>query len=185
MPGDMKAKIADTLNEILSPQDLDRITVKELVAACGMSRQSFYYPFPDIMDVVEWYQNQALKQSIEKSLAAASCREALVGVIRETFQHRQLILQLMSSQRREEIELMFFKAIRTYLQVLLRAKGSHLSCSPADVETALSFCSCGLVGMMLLSLNQKHPDVDELAGQMSRLLTGEVSFRFTGEPQAL
>ena len=66
MPGDMKAKIADTLNEILKHKELDKITVKELVDACNISRQSFYYHFQDIMEVVEWYQDQALKQSIEK-----------------------------------------------------------------------------------------------------------------------
>lgn len=43
MPGDMKAKIADTLNEILKHKELDKITVKELVDACNISRQSFYY----------------------------------------------------------------------------------------------------------------------------------------------
>ena len=67
MPGDMKAKIADTLNEILKHKELDKITVKELVDACNISRQSFYYHFQDIMEVVEWYQDQALKQSIEKA----------------------------------------------------------------------------------------------------------------------
>ena len=35
MPGDMKAKIADTLNEILKLKELDKITVKELVDACN------------------------------------------------------------------------------------------------------------------------------------------------------
>ena len=81
MPGDMKAKIADTLNEILKHKELDKITVKELVDACNISRQSFYYHFQDIMEVVEWYQDQALKQSIEKSLAAPTYQEAIKGVV--------------------------------------------------------------------------------------------------------
>ena len=33
MPGDMKARIADTLNELLEHKELDKITVKELVDA--------------------------------------------------------------------------------------------------------------------------------------------------------
>lgn len=65
MPVDMKAKIAETLYELLKHKPLDKITVKELVDTCNISRQSFYYHFQDIMDVVEWCQNQSLKQSIE------------------------------------------------------------------------------------------------------------------------
>lgn len=178
MPGDMKARIADTLNELLRHKELDKITVKELVDACNISRQSFYYHFQDIMEVVEWYQDQALRQSIEKSLAAPSYKEAIRGVIYETFQHRQLILQLMASQRRKEMELLFSRAVRTYLQELLRGKGSGVSGSSEDIETVISFCSFGLVGMMLSALSQKNPDVDALANQLCRLLTGEITFHF-------
>lgn len=179
MPGDMKTKIADTLNEMLQHKDLDKITVKELVDACKISRQSFYYHFQDIMDVVEWYQNQALRQSIQRSLEAPTYQEAIRGVIYEVFQHRALIRQLMASHRRKEMEALFLKAMRTYLQELLRGRSPGVSGSLADLDTVLSFYSCGLVGMMLISLEQKNPNVDELAGQMCRLLTGESSLRFS------
>lgn len=179
MPVDMKAKIAQTLYELLKHKSLDKITVKELVDACNISRQSFYYHFQDIMDVVEWCQNQSLKQSIERSLEAPSYKEAIRGLIYETFEHRVLIQQLMASQRRSEMERLFLKAIRTYLQALHRSKGSRISCSQEDLETVLSFCSCGLVGILLTSLSQKTPDVDALANQMCRLLTGEITFCFT------
>ncbi len=177
MPGDMKAKIADTLNEILQHKELDKITVKELVDACKISRQTFYYHFQDIMDVVEWYQDQALKLSIARSLEAPTYKEAIRGVIYESFQHRELIRQLMASQRREEMEGLFLRAVRTYLQELIRGKGFSGSCSPEDMETILSFCACGLVGTMLMSLNQKNVDIDALSDRMCRLLTGEITFR--------
>ena len=166
MPVDMKAKIAQTLYELLKHKSLDKITVKELVDTCNISRQSFYYHFQDIMDVVEWCQNRSYK-------------EAIRGLIYETFEHRVLIQQLMASQRRSEMERLFLKAIRTYLQALHRSKGSRISCSQEDLETVLSFCSCGLVGILLTSLSQKTPDVDALANQMCRLLTGEITFCFT------
>lgn len=183
MPGDMKWKIADTLNELLKHKGLDKITVKELVDTCNISRQTFYYHFQDIMDVVEWYQNQALRQSIQRSLDAPTYKEAIRGVVFETFQHRELILQLMSSQRRQEMELLFQRTVHTYLLELLRGKGARISCSPEDMETVLSFCSCGLVGTMLLNLKQKHLDVEQLAEQMCRLLTGEIAFHFTDPKQ--
>ena len=178
MPGDMKSKIADQLNEILKHKKLDKITVKELVDACNISRQSFYYHFRDIMDVVEWYQDQALKQSIERSLKVPTYKEAIRGVVHEAFNHRELISQLMDSQQRKEMEALFVRAVHTYLQELLRGKGSSILCSPEDVETVLSFCSCGFVGMLLTNLKQKNLNVDVLADQMCRLLTGEIKFRF-------
>ena len=184
MPGDMKAKIADTLNEILKHKELDKITVKELVEACNISRQSFYYHFQDIMDVVEWYQDQALRHSIAQSLEAPTYREAIRGVVYETVQHKQLILQLLASQRRQEIEDLLVKAVCTYLEVLWRGRGARVSCTADDAETILTFCSCGLVGMMLMNLRRKDLNVDELAEQMCRLLTGEIVYRFVNQDAA-
>ena len=51
---DAKKTIAETLFRLLERKPVDKITVKELVDACGISRQGFYYHFRDIMEVVEW-----------------------------------------------------------------------------------------------------------------------------------
>ena len=173
-----KRALASALKELLEHKPLNKITIADITEQCGVNRQTFYYHFQDIMEVVEWYQDQALRQSIEKSLAAPSYKEAIRGVVYETFQHRQLILQLMASQRRKEMELLFSRAVRTYLQELLRGKGAGVYGSSEDIETVISFCSFGLVGMMLSALNQKNPDVDALANQLCRLLTGEITFHF-------
>ncbi len=178
MPVDMKAMIADTLGEILKRKKLDKITVKELVDACHISRQTFYYHFQDIMDVVEWYQDQALQKSIEVSLAAPSFREAVKGLVFETFRQKEMIRQVLSSNRREEIEQLFVRSVRTYLQEVLRKKAPQITLSPADAEAILCFYSNGVVGMMLDGLNQKNPDIELLAEQMYKVLTGEILFRF-------
>lgn len=54
MPEYTKDKIADTLMRLLANKSLDKITVKLLVSECGISRQSFYYYFQDILDVTQW-----------------------------------------------------------------------------------------------------------------------------------
>ncbi|WP_295586616.1 TetR family transcriptional regulator [uncultured Oscillibacter sp.] len=182
MPIDMKSKIAETLSQMLRSKPLDKITVKELVDACGISRQTFYYHFQDIMDVVEWNQQQSLRQAIESSLTAPTNRDAIRGVVREAVQRRDQIRQLLSSQRSREIEQLLIKAVGTYLREMLLIKVPEINLSSGDVEAALCFYSCGLVGMMLSGLENRHLDVDVLADQMLRLLTGEISLRPQGAP---
>ena len=43
-----KKLLADGLKELLGKKRLDKITVNELVTACGVNRQTFYYKFQDI-----------------------------------------------------------------------------------------------------------------------------------------
>ena len=48
-----KKLLADGLKELLEKKTLDKITVKELVATCGVNRQTFYYNFQDIYELLE------------------------------------------------------------------------------------------------------------------------------------
>ena len=39
---------------------------EELVALCGISRQTFYYHFEDVLDVVDWWTRQGAQQQAEE-----------------------------------------------------------------------------------------------------------------------
>lgn len=62
MREDMKAVIADTFSQMLDKEDIDKITVTKLIAECHISRQTFYYHFKDIMDVLEWTFRRATQE---------------------------------------------------------------------------------------------------------------------------
>lgn len=186
MPADMKQMIAEALTKLLEHKRVDKITVKELVDACGISRQTFYYHFQDIMDVIEWLADRALQRAVAVSLAASTPQEAVKAVILALEENEDLIQHLMASQRREEMERLLVQNTRAYLANMLRAKatGSGRSVSAADLEAAIDFCSYGLVGMMLEHLGRAK-DADLWADQLFRLLTGEIfSAPQPGQPGA-
>ena len=173
MAGDIKQTIAETLVRLLEQKSVDKITVKELVEACGISRQGFYYHFQDIMEVIEWITAQTLQLTVDLSLAADTPQEAVKAVILTLRKNGRLIRHLMASQRRAEIERLMVSSARTYLEKVLRAKAAGLTVRPGDVEAAIDFCSYGLVGMMLENL-QKEIDADAMAAQLCRILSGEI-----------
>ena len=77
MAVDVKQMIAETLAQLLERKSVDKVTAKELVDACGISRQAFYYHFQDIMEVIEWITAQSLQEAVTVSLAAPTPQEAL------------------------------------------------------------------------------------------------------------
>ena len=50
---DTKQMITSKLFELLDHEKPENVSVKRLVGECGISRQTFYYHFKDIMDVME------------------------------------------------------------------------------------------------------------------------------------
>ena len=47
-------KLGKTLKELMVTEPLDTITVKRLSTLCGINRQTFYYHFRDIYDLLTW-----------------------------------------------------------------------------------------------------------------------------------
>ena len=122
MPLDVKAAVADALLELIRRKDADKITVKDLVEVCGISRQTFYYHFKDIVDVVEWAAQQGVQRLVRESLNAATPQEALGVFVDFAVESQPLVQRLLNSQRREAIERIMVDATRTYLADSLRER---------------------------------------------------------------
>lgn len=126
MPVDMKNIISEKFVSMASSKSIDKITVKALIEECDISRQTFYYHFKDIMDVIEWSVNKKMEDTLLKSLKAQKPEEAIEIFILSAAQNKDLIQKLLNSQRREHVEMAFMRATRTYLSEML--KKSVLKC---------------------------------------------------------
>lgn len=77
MPANTKTMIAETFFNLAKGKSIDKITVTDLVERCKISRQTFYYHFKDIMDVLEWGMGETAERTLKRSLEASSDREAM------------------------------------------------------------------------------------------------------------
>ena len=68
MPVNVKNLIAETFVKLSDEKNIDKITVKDIVEACGISRQAFYYHFQDLLEVIDWSMEQAFEQLLDRSL---------------------------------------------------------------------------------------------------------------------
>ena len=56
-----KQQLARALKTLMAKKALDKITIFELTGLCGIRRQSFYYHFEDIYDLLRWmFQSEAI-----------------------------------------------------------------------------------------------------------------------------
>ncbi len=51
------------LRKLLEKKTLDKITVKDITDDCGVNRQTFYYHFHDVYDLVEWILQKKRRSS--------------------------------------------------------------------------------------------------------------------------
>ena len=51
----MKYKLANAMKELLVHTPVDKITVKQIVDQCNVTRPTFYRHFKDKYDLINWY----------------------------------------------------------------------------------------------------------------------------------
>ena len=101
MSGFTKEIIIRTLFELLNEKPLAKITVKDIVERCGVNRNTFYYHFRDISDVVESALLREVDNAFEHPVEVDSmleCLEVLVNLIGE---NKKAMLHIYCSVQRE------------------------------------------------------------------------------------
>ena len=58
-----KYKLANSVKECMKTTPVDKITVKDIVEGCGLTRQTFYRNFLDKYDLINWYFDKLVLQS--------------------------------------------------------------------------------------------------------------------------
>lgn len=75
----IKYKLADAMKQCMKEAPVEKITVKEIVEACGVTRQTFYRNFQDKYDLINWYFDKILLESFEHMGEGKTVYEGLVN----------------------------------------------------------------------------------------------------------
>ena len=170
MPADVKQQITDALLQLLDKKSLEKITVRELAELCGISRQTFYYHFEDVFDVVDWWSRQSAEQMLRDSMRAQDEREALRIFVDRVTANRGTLRRLLASRWREQMERQLVDVFTTYLRYMLRSAHPHLAMSPADEEAFLTFYACGISGLLVKQDLRTDAEKETMVNQLYWLL---------------
>lgn len=172
MRNQMKDLIADAYVALSRKKSIDKITVKDLVDYCDISRQSFYYHFQDILEVIEYLAQRMERNVSAQCRQAGSLEEAVHIMVSHFVAHYPMLEKLRGSQKREFIERLMMESFQVRLRSGLKEKdpGRPVGLKDADVEAIISFFMCGLAGLMMEHCQKKDPDVDELTRQIMTVL---------------
>ncbi len=175
MPVDMKQLIATQFAEMARKKPINKITVKDLVEQCGISRQAFYYHFQDLLDVMEWSLHQVMDTALQKSLGGKTTEESLQAFIQVSMDYGNFIIRLLSSdQHRTRMEQIFVDTMRSGIRQIIYTRQPDLRISAQDLEVALNFYAYGLSGVLLENCKVSHMTAQQLSQKLHLLLSGQM-----------
>lgn len=67
-----KKALAAALKSCMQDEPLDKISIGEICAKCGLNRKSFYYHFRDKYELVNWIYETEINSKVHEALEAGS-----------------------------------------------------------------------------------------------------------------
>ncbi|MCF0122930.1 MAG: TetR family transcriptional regulator [Ruminiclostridium sp.] len=171
MSTNMKNVIAEACVAMIRRDGMETITVKDLVQVCHISRQTFYYHFQDIMDVIEWAAYQTIRKALEVSIPQENPEKAIRAFVDVVMVNHEALERAMESPRKRiELEQIVVDAIKDYLRQMMRQELSDLVNSGRDPEIALQFYAVGIAGVLLDQCRREDFDAEKVSSELSKLL---------------
>ena len=164
-----KLALASSLKKLLQKKFLDDITVKELVEDCEVNRQTFYYHFQDIYDLLQWFLEHEAGAALE---GAGDWREALLAAFRYIQDQHMVVYHVYRSGGRDHLlDCPFRSLARAVARFDLQSRAGTLPLSDGDRDFLTDFYTYALAGIMAqwFAGDMREPP-GELAGRLSRLL---------------
>jgi len=161
---------------MLERMPFDKITVSGIIRECSISRNTFYYHFQDIYDLLDYWLDQEISNYITVA-GENDWKENIRGFLDNCKSHKKLIYNLANSISRERLERYFFASTDGVITdfILRRAEGKNL---PPQRLTAISnICRYSLVGYFLRFLwNGMKEDTEEILSELSVLVEAAVEY---------
>lgn len=145
-----KKIIATTLKDLMKTEPFVKISVSDIMKACQMRRQTFYYHFQDKYELLEWIYQYETKENIIDFLDYESW-ENIFNQLFDYFYQNQLFYKnaFEVTEQNSFIEYLSTHIKTLYLKAfedMLRDSNKHLDQQELDILA--SFYSHGFVGLV-------------------------------------
>jgi methylenetetrahydrofolate dehydrogenase (NADP+)/methenyltetrahydrofolate cyclohydrolase len=170
-----KDRLADELVRMANRKSIDAITIKDLTAACHVSRQTFYYYYDDITDIVRYELDRDLKKLTAARKTGLSTEEMLGLVVHWAVENRSLIRKMQDSRLLREMNRLLIRAFRANARKYIR---SHFGREPEELserrELGIEISTYGLTVYLAERCQAERIDEKKLAAELAGVFRGEL-----------
>lgn len=98
-----KQALIASFKKLLDTEPFDKITISDITNDCGLSRQTFYYHFRDIFDMIRWIYNSESLNEIGGRGGYGTWQDKIRELFDYTLNNKSLILGTFNSKCRNDL----------------------------------------------------------------------------------
>lgn len=92
-----KQALDESFRSLLATKPLDHVTVTAIARNCGVNRQTFYYHFHDVYDLIHWSINTRIAAALPGGHDSEKWQDSLTVILHTRIDDRDLVIKLRHS----------------------------------------------------------------------------------------
>lgn len=144
-----KKALAASLKSMLANKPLDKIKVTDITEDCEVNRQTFYYHFKDIYDLLEWVYTNEATRAIGDKKTYSTWQEGFTSIFKYILDNNDFVLNTYNSVSREYLERYLYNETYLLLMDVVEEKSKGMSVRDSDKSFIADFYKYAFVGLVL------------------------------------
>jgi probable dihydroxyacetone kinase regulator len=144
-----KRLLVQSLKKLMASKPLSKITIREIADDSGVNRQTFYYHFQDIYDLVRWmYQEEAIAL-VKGHEGVLLWQEGILQLFRYIEENKEICLNTLNSLGHQHIKRLFYEDIHAVIEKTFYSIMDGIPNIPEDyAEFLIHYYSIALAAVM-------------------------------------
>ena len=170
-----KRAISASLKNLLKEKKLNKITVQEIADDCGINRQTFYYHFQDIYDLVEWTCIEDTEKVLKENRTYETWQEGFLAVFDLAKKDKVFIDNIYRSVSLEMLEQYLYRLVYPLVKNVVDEKAKGYSVRDEDKKYIADFYKYAFVGVLLEWVRRDMKESPEdVVDRVSKIVGGNI-----------
>lgn len=140
--------LAASLEKQLKKKTLDKITVKDITDDCGVNRQTFYYHFHDVYELVEWIFQEKADEFIRECDDITEWKDNILRLMDRLMDNKALVLNAYRSVNRHHAEAYLQKLAKPVLKDMVREFAGDMTIEKEDFDFIVDVFTFSFIGIL-------------------------------------
>ena len=142
-----KRLLADSLKVLMQTHEIPKITVREIVEGCGLNRQTFYYHFQDIYELLEWTIREEMFSRMEKQDSWTNWKDGVISILQYIKENEKICLCAYQSVSRQLLRQFFYADAYDLFRQGIVVRGTDYDVSQGEIDFTAHFYTVGFVSV--------------------------------------
>ena len=148
MPANMKNLIAEAAKTLLIQRHVKKLTVTDIVEECHITRQTFYYHFDDIPDLLRWMADEYFEQVMTEVFAQKNGELGLRCFFVMAINIAPYVEHGMKSNYGDELKRTLRQCFQRYFTRAFEEKDLCPACTRAQLKIIMRYHSQAILGLL-------------------------------------